>query len=101
MVTDAIMSAVQGMVDQFDTPEKKEAGEQIYNMLAEFDEDKWSALVDPGEVTEWLRQFIGKEDHSSDHVFTVYKKAATFEKKYLLFLPRKKRYNSAKTTTGS
>lgn len=39
MVTDGIMTAVQGMIDQFDSSKEKNTGEAILKMLTDFDED--------------------------------------------------------------
>lgn len=36
MVTDGILCAVQGMTDRFDTTEAKNAGNAIFEMLADF-----------------------------------------------------------------
>lgn len=43
MVTDGILSAVQGMTDRFDTVEGKNAGKAIFEMLADFDRKFLSA----------------------------------------------------------
>ena len=58
MVTDGILCAVQGMVDRFDTAEQKKAGEAIYEMLADFNEDDWEALHSPRDIGEWLDRYI-------------------------------------------
>ena len=54
MVTDGILSAVQGMTDRFDTVEGKNAGKAIFEMLADFDEDMWERLTNPYAVDSWL-----------------------------------------------
>lgn len=58
MVTDGIMTAVQGMIDQFNSSKEKIAGETILKMLADFDEDNWQDLKDSAATTEWLRQYL-------------------------------------------
>ena len=58
MITDEILSAVQGMIDRFSTPEAKRAGTAILGMLADFDEDSWRDLNDSGTVDEWFKQYI-------------------------------------------
>ena len=39
MVTDEILCAVQGMIELFPTPEARNAGKAIWNMLADFEEN--------------------------------------------------------------
>ena len=60
MVTDGILSAVQGMTDRFDTTEAKNAGNAIFEMLADFDEDMWEKLTNSYAVDAWLSQHIKK-----------------------------------------
>ena len=58
MVTDGIMTAVQGMIDQFNSSKEKISGEAILKMLADFDEDNWQDLKDSAATTEWLKQYL-------------------------------------------
>lgn len=58
MVTDGIMTAVQGMIDQFDSSKEKNTGEAILKMLTDFDEDNWQDLKDSAATTEWLKQYL-------------------------------------------
>lgn len=60
MVTDGILSAVQGMTDRFDTVEGKNAGKAIFEMLADSDEDMWERLTNSYAVDAWLSQHIKK-----------------------------------------
>lgn len=60
MVTDGILSAVQGMTDRFDTTGAKSAGKAIPEMPADFDEDAWKKLTNPYAVDAWLSQYIRK-----------------------------------------
>ena len=60
MVTDGILSAVQGMTDRFDTVEGKNAGNAIFEMLADFDEDMWERLTNPYAVDSWFTQYLRK-----------------------------------------
>lgn len=62
MVTDGILSAVQGMIDRFDTVEQKKAGEAIYDMLADYDESNLDDLRDSCAIDEWLKQYIQKDN---------------------------------------
>ena len=45
MVTDEILCAVQSMAELFDTPDARNAGNAIWKMLADFDEDSWHEKV--------------------------------------------------------
>lgn len=58
MVTDGIMTAVQGMIDQFNSSKEKNTGEAILKMLTDFDEDNWQDLKDSAATTEWLKQYL-------------------------------------------
>lgn len=58
MITDGILSAVQGMIDKFESSEARNAGIAIWKMLAEFDEDNWNDLKDSGATDEWLKHYI-------------------------------------------
>lgn len=58
MVTDGIMTAVQGMINQFDSSKEKKAGEAILKMLSNFNEDNWQDLKDSAATTEWLKQYL-------------------------------------------
>lgn len=60
MVTDGILCAVQGMTDRFDTTEAKNAGNAIFEMLADFDEGMWEKLTNSYAVDAWLSQHIKK-----------------------------------------
>lgn len=60
MVTDGILCAVQGMTDRFDTTEAKNAGNAIFEMLADFDEGMWEKLTNSYAVGAWLSQHIKK-----------------------------------------
>lgn len=50
MVTDEILCAVQGMIELFPTPEARNAGKAIWNMLADFEEEDWYETVNSGTV---------------------------------------------------
>lgn len=56
MVTDGILCAVQGIIDNLETREEKCVGNAIWNLLADFDEDKWYSMNDK-ERQEWLNQY--------------------------------------------
>ncbi len=57
MVTDEILCAVQGMIELFPTPEARNAGKSIWNMLADFEEEYWYETVNSGTVREWLQHY--------------------------------------------
>ena len=46
MITDGILGAVQMIIDRFETPEEVNAGENIFNMLGDYDEDEWYSMSD-------------------------------------------------------
>lgn len=58
MVTDEILCAVQGMIELFPTPEARNAGKAIWNMLADFEEENWYETVNSGIVRKWLQHYI-------------------------------------------
>ena len=58
MVTDEILCAVQGMIELFPTPEARNAGKAIWNMLADFEEEDWYETVNSGTVQKWLQHYI-------------------------------------------
>lgn len=60
MVTDAILCAVQGMIDNFETKEERIAGETIWNMLSDFNEDEWYAMNDK-QKDEWIESYVNKK----------------------------------------
>ena len=60
MVTDGILCAVQGVVDNFKTKEEKHAGEVIWNMLTDFDEDVWYEMSDK-QKDEWVKSYTNKQ----------------------------------------
>ena len=57
MVTDAIMCAVQNVIDKFETDEERNAGAIIWNMLSDFDEDEWYSMSD-NQIDEWISSYI-------------------------------------------
>lgn len=58
MVTDEILCAVQSMTELFDTPDARNAGNAIWKMLADFDEDSWHEKVNSGTIKEWQQHYI-------------------------------------------
>ena len=60
MITDGILSAVQMIIDRFETPEEVNAGENIFNMLGDYDEDEWYSMSDE-EKAEWIASYVRKE----------------------------------------
>ena len=60
MVTDGILCAVQMIIDRFETPEEVNAGENIFNMLGDYDEDEWYSMSDE-EKAEWIASYVRKE----------------------------------------
>lgn len=59
MVTDGILYAVQGIIDKLQTKEERHAGKIIWDMLSDFDEDKWY-LMSNEQKQEWLNGYINK-----------------------------------------
>lgn len=57
MVTDGILGALNMINKQFNTPEAKQAGEDIWTMLSDFDEDEW-AEKSVDECAEWVKGYI-------------------------------------------
>ena len=60
MVTDGILGAVQMIIDRFETLEEVNAGENIFNMLGDYDEDEWYSMSDE-EKAEWIASYVRKE----------------------------------------
>ena len=60
MVTDGILGAVQMIIDGFETHEEVNAGENIFNMLGDYDEDEWYSMSDE-EKAEWIASYVRKE----------------------------------------
>ena len=60
MITDGILCAVQMIIDRFETPEEVNAGENIFNMLGDYDEDEWYSMSDE-EKAEWIASYVRKE----------------------------------------
>ena len=60
MVTDGILGAVQMIIDRFEIPEEVNAGENIFNMLGDYDEDEWYSMSDE-EKAEWIASYVRKE----------------------------------------
>ena len=60
MITDGILDAVQMIIDRFETPEEVNAGENIFNMLGDYDEDEWYSMSDE-EKAEWIASYVRKE----------------------------------------
>lgn len=84
MVTDGILCAVQGMTDRFDTTEAKNAGNAIFEMLADFDEGMWEKLTNSYAVDAWLSQHI-KKAFISNPLREIYvrRRRAYYKKRYL------------------
>ena len=59
MVTDGILVAVQMIIDRFKTHEEVNAGENIFNMLGDYDEDEWYSMSDE-EKAEWIADYVRK-----------------------------------------
>ena len=59
MITDGILCAVQMIIDRFETPEEVNAGENIFNMLGDYDEDEWYSMSDE-EKAEWIADYVRK-----------------------------------------
>ena len=60
MITDGILGAVQMIIDRFETSEEVNAGENIFNMLGDYDEDEWYSMSDE-EKAEWIASYVRKE----------------------------------------
>ena len=52
MITDGILGAVQMIIDRFETPEEVNAGENIFNMLGDYDEDEWYSMSDEEKASK-------------------------------------------------
>ena len=59
MVTDGILGAIQMIIDRFETPEEVNAGENIFNMLGDYDEGEWYSMSDE-EKAEWIVSYVRK-----------------------------------------
>ena len=59
MVTDGILCAVQGVIDNLQTSEERYVGKIIWDMLSDFDEDEWYSMRDK-QKQEWLNSYINK-----------------------------------------
>lgn len=59
MVTDGILCAVQGVIDNLQTSEERYAGKIIWDMLSDFDEDEWYSMSEE-QKQEWLNSYISK-----------------------------------------
>ena len=82
MVTDGILCAVQGMTDRFDTTEAKNAGNAIFEMLADFDEGIWEKLTNSYAVDAWLSQHIKKSIYKQSLEREIYvRRRRTYYKK--------------------
>ena len=57
MVTDGILGALNMINEQLKIPEAKQAGEDIWMMLADFDEDEWEDMS-LEEKQEWIKGYI-------------------------------------------
>ena len=60
MITDGVLGAVQMIIDRFETHEEVNAGENIFNMLGDYDEDEWYSMSDE-EKAEWIASYVRKE----------------------------------------
>lgn len=59
MVTDGILCAVQGVIDNFVKSEERHAGKIIWDMLSDFDEDEWYSMNDE-QKHKWLIKYINR-----------------------------------------
>ena len=59
MITDGIFGAIQMIIDRFEIPEEVNAGENIFNMLGDYDEDEWYSMSDE-EKAEWIADYVRK-----------------------------------------
>ena len=59
MITDGIFGAIQMIIDRFEIPEEVNAGENIFNMLGDYDEDEWYSMSDV-EKAEWIAGYVRK-----------------------------------------
>ena len=57
MVTDGILQAVQSMIDNFRTAEEVAAGNMIWEMLTDYDEDNWYDMTEE-EKCKWINNYI-------------------------------------------
>lgn len=84
MVTDGILCAVQGMTDRFDTTEAKNAGNAIFEMLADFDEGMWEKLTNSYAVDSWLTQYLRKNfTYAPLREIYVRRRRAYYKRRYL------------------
>ena len=59
MVTEEMLCAVQGIIENLKTSEQRYAGKIIFDMLSDYDEIEWSEMDDK-EQQEWLNKYINK-----------------------------------------
>lgn len=59
MITDGVLGAVQMIIDRFETPEEVNAGEIIWDMLSDYDEDEWRSMSNE-EKAEWIADYVRK-----------------------------------------
>lgn len=64
MVTDAILAAVQGIIDNLNTAEERRIGESVMSMLSDFDENEWYKRNDE-QRNKWLNQYYSNNMNSS------------------------------------
>lgn len=57
MVTDGILGAVQMMIDRFQNADEIGAGKMIWEMLSDYDEDRWYEMTSE-EAIEWIKNYI-------------------------------------------
>ena len=59
MITDGIFGAIRMIIDRFEIPEEVNAGENIFNMLGDYDEDEWYSMSDEKKA-EWIAGYVRK-----------------------------------------
>ena len=57
MVTDSLLQAVKETINNFETEKEKQAGQAIFNMLTDFEEDAWNDMNEE-QKTDWVKQFV-------------------------------------------
>ena len=57
MITDGILQAVQAMIDKFQKADEIGAAKMIWEMLSDYDEDKWYLMTNEERIT-WIKNYI-------------------------------------------
>lgn len=57
MITDGVLQAVQTMIDNFQKADEIGAGNMIWEMLTDYDEDQWYGMTNEERVA-WIKNYL-------------------------------------------